>query len=306
MRKSEVGGRNKVLLHEDASLPRSTFPLPNSALHNFAVVTAGAAFVLLFAGGLVTSTGSGLAVPDWPLSFGTLFPKMVGGVRFEHSHRLIAGTVATLTFILAGWILSKEERPLVRALAWAAAGGILVQALLGGLTVLLKLPPAVSMSHAIVGQTVFCLLLGIADMTKTSPLPLGEGRVRATLLRTGFLAIGALYIQLFLGALVRHTGAGTAIHALWALAVTAHVGMIVARTFRNASEEPAFTRPAMLLAALLPLQLVMGLATWALRGSLPWHAGFDQGALTATAHLAVGAAILGTCWIWTLRAWRMR
>src|SRR5262245_18181907 len=85
-------------------------------LHRFAVVTAGATLVLLFLGGLVTSTGSGLAVPDWPLSFGQVFPPMVGCVLFEHGHRLAAGAVGCLTVVLALWTVVGETRPAVRAL----------------------------------------------------------------------------------------------------------------------------------------------------------------------------------------------
>ncbi|UPT75838.1 MAG: hypothetical protein M0D55_09285 [Elusimicrobiota bacterium] len=107
----------------------------------WARATAAAAFFLLFAGGMVTSTGSGLAVPDWPLSFGTLNPPMVGGIFFEHGHRLIAGGVALMTAVLA--LLARRPRvpAAARTAAWLAAGGVLIQAALGGLTVLLKLPP---------------------------------------------------------------------------------------------------------------------------------------------------------------------
>src|SRR5712691_13476948 len=111
-----------------------------SGLHRFAVATAGATLVLLFLGGLVTSTGSGLAVPDWPLSFGQVFPPMVGGVLFEHGHRLAASLVGTLTVILALWTVLKESRPAVRALGLIALFTVILQGVLGGVTVLYKLP----------------------------------------------------------------------------------------------------------------------------------------------------------------------
>src|SRR5262245_41489440 len=96
-------------------------PEPMSrALHRFAVLTAAATFVLLFAGGLVTSTGSGLAVPDWPLSFGQVFPPMQGGVLFEHGHRLVASLVGALTVVLALWVVLRDPRPRVRVLALVA------------------------------------------------------------------------------------------------------------------------------------------------------------------------------------------
>src|SRR5215831_13774760 len=98
-----------------------------SGLHRFALATAGATLVLLFLGGLVTSTGSGLAVPDWPLSFGQVFPAMVGGVLFEHGHRLAASTVGFLTLILSIWTVASETRPGVRVLGIAMLVAVILQ-----------------------------------------------------------------------------------------------------------------------------------------------------------------------------------
>src|SRR5205809_6233854 len=108
-----------------------------SGLHRFAVATSGATLVLPFIGGLVTSTGSGLAVPDWPLSFGQLFPRMVGGVFYEHGHRLVAGTVGLATLVLTITVWLVDRRRSVRLVALAAIGAVIAQGLLGGLTVLL-------------------------------------------------------------------------------------------------------------------------------------------------------------------------
>src|SRR6185369_13357368 len=99
-------------------------------LHRFALATAGCSFILLLAGALVTSTGSSLSVPDWPLSFGTFFPKMTGGVLFEHGHRMVAGTVAVLTLGLALTVQKRESRGWVKVLAWSALGAVLAQAVL--------------------------------------------------------------------------------------------------------------------------------------------------------------------------------
>src|SRR5713226_4576490 len=85
-------------------------------LHRMAVLVAGATFVLIFAGGLVTSTGSALAVPDWPLSFGKFFPRMEGGVLYEHGHRMVAGAVAILTLVLMVWALRSRDGLLLRRL----------------------------------------------------------------------------------------------------------------------------------------------------------------------------------------------
>src|SRR5512143_3915013 len=104
----------------------------STRLHRFAMLTAGATYVLLFLGGLVTSTGSGLAVPDWPLSFGQVFPTMVGGVLYEHGHRLAASTVGLLTLVLAVWVVVSEPRPAVRGLAVAMLVAVILQGVLGG------------------------------------------------------------------------------------------------------------------------------------------------------------------------------
>jgi cytochrome c oxidase assembly protein subunit 15 len=132
------------------------------SVHRFAVATAVATFVLLVAGALVTSNDAGLSVPDWPLSHGSLMPEMVGGVFYEHSHRLIAATVAILTLILAIWLSRAERRPQVRRLGWTAVGMVLAQALLGGVTVLLYLPVAISVLHACLAQLFFCTVVVIA------------------------------------------------------------------------------------------------------------------------------------------------
>src|SRR5258706_3405437 len=109
-------------------------------VHRFAVVTAGATLVLIFVGALVTSTGSGLAVPDWPLSFGQVFPPMVGGVLYEHGHRLVAAGVGLLTVTLMVLMTRWEPRSWARWLARAAVGVVILQGTLGGVTVLLRLP----------------------------------------------------------------------------------------------------------------------------------------------------------------------
>src|SRR3989442_8341676 len=121
---------------------------PPVGLHRFAVLTAAATFVLLFVGGLVTSTGSGLAVPDWPLSFGQVFPPMVGGILFEHGHRLVAALVGCLTLVLALWIAVGQPRPMVRPPRVLALFAVVLQGVLGGVTVLYKLPLARSVTPA--------------------------------------------------------------------------------------------------------------------------------------------------------------
>src|SRR5207247_7565445 len=122
---SDLSGRGTAVARSDPMAPRS-----GSGLHRLAVATAGATLVLLFLGGLVTSTGSGLAVPDWPLSFGQVFPPMVGGVLFEHGHRLVAACVGLLTVTLMVLLNQWEPRAWVR---WLARGAVLAVLLQGAL-----------------------------------------------------------------------------------------------------------------------------------------------------------------------------
>src|SRR5204863_10129350 len=182
-----------------------------TGLHGFAVLTAGATFVLLFVGGLVTSTGSGLAVPDWPLSFGMVLPPMRGGVLFEHGHRLAAALVGCLTVVLALWTVVGEPRPGVRALGLTALLAVILQGVLGGVTVLYKLPLAVSVTHACLAQAFFCLTVALATVTGRE-----WGRSRPQTAAPGMSGLAAaatavVFVQLVLGALMRHMGAGLAI-----------------------------------------------------------------------------------------------
>jgi cytochrome c oxidase assembly protein subunit 15 len=188
-------------------------------LKRFALFTAVATFFLIIAGGLVTSTQSGLSVPDWPNTYGRFmfaFPleDMVGGIFYEHSHRMIASVVGFLTVILTVWIWRREERRWVRNLSAAALSAVIVQGVLGGITVLFLLPTAVSVAHASLAQTFFAAVAAIALFTSRwwighpdgpSPPPGGSPAPLAVAAAT------MVWIQLILGAIMRHSGAGLAI-----------------------------------------------------------------------------------------------
>jgi len=269
----------------------------------YAVVTAVATFVLLIAGGLVTSTDSGLAVPDWPLSYGMWFPPMVGGIRYEHGHRMVAGAVGLMILGLAVWLARVEPRRWVRRLGVAALAGVVAQALLGGLTVLLLLPPAVSIAHAVLGQTVFVLVVGLAWCTSRSwsdqPPRRDDGRrpsVRALGMATAAVAAG----QLLLGAVIRHTGFGMAPHLLGAASLVGLSSVVAARTRARGRQVPsgerslgvARDRPeraqrvvgrfAWALLGLVVAQSLVGLLVWAHRTSV----------MLRTTHVAMGALVL--------------
>ena len=189
-------------------------------LHWFLVFTACCTFLLIIAGGLVTSTQSGLSVPDWPTTYGHFmfaFPmdQMVGGIFYEHSHRMIASVVGFLTVIAAFWLWKREERKWVRLLGLAALGAVIAQGVLGGLTVLFLLPTAISVSHATLAQSFFCIMAVLALVTSRwwrNPSPkLEEPAHGISLVRLSIITTAAIFIQLILGALMRHTNSGLAV-----------------------------------------------------------------------------------------------
>src|SRR4051812_25275160 len=189
----------------------------------FAALVAASTAALIFAGGLVTSTGSGLSVPDWPNTYGWFMwaspvSKMVGGIFYEHLHRLIASTVGFLIVVLAVWLYRAEPRRWVRRLGYTALGAVILQGILGGISVLWYLPDAVSIAHASLAQIVFCLTATIALVTSRgwkdgieSRIPSPESRRDAVLERLGIVTTSIIYIQILIGATMRHTGAGLAI-----------------------------------------------------------------------------------------------
>ncbi len=291
-------------------------------VHRFAMLTAGATWLLIVVGGLVTSTGSGLAVPDWPLSFGQVFPPMVGGVLFEHGHRMVAAFVGMLTVTLVVLLSQWEPRPWVRWLAWIALAAVMVQGLLGGLTVLLRLPTVVSVAHACLAQVCLCLTVSVAVCTapgwQTDRGRWVQPATPSLHLLTRWM-IGLIFLQLILGAWMRHTGAGLAIpdfplafgrvvpplasqgvvihflHRLGALAVTVAVGWTVLRVMTDYRAEPRLWRPALTLAGLLLVQLTLGALTiWTQRAMIPM-----------TAHVAIGAAVLAMSLLLALRAYQV-
>jgi len=191
----------------------------NKSLHRFSVLTAVSTFVLIFLGGLVTSTGSGLSVPDWPTTYGEnmfTFPidKWVGGIKYEHGHRLFASFVGLLTVILTVWVTLKENRKWVQWLTYYALGAVIVQGILGGLTVLFLLPTAISIAHGMLAQTFFCAVSTIALFTSKwwtdgkENIDFERTRSMQTL---SYLAVAVVFLQLGFGALLRHTYSGLSI-----------------------------------------------------------------------------------------------
>jgi cytochrome c oxidase assembly protein subunit 15 len=177
-------------------------------LNRFAWFTAFATLLLICSGGMVTSKGAGLAVPDWPTTFGYnmfLFPasKWIGGIFFEHTHRLIASTVGFLTLILAAWLWFAERRRWVKNLGLVAVAAVILQGVLGGLRVTM-LKDEIGIFHACLAQAFFGLLVFIALVTSRSWPPDKSARRSTSLRLFAMLTTTLIYLQLALGATMRH------------------------------------------------------------------------------------------------------
>lgn len=306
-------------------------------LHRFAKFLVACTVLLILAGSLVTSHDAGLSVPDWPTSYGwnmfTFPPSMwVANILYEHGHRLIASSVGFLTIILAVWLWLADSRRWLRWMGVAALGAVVAQGILGGLTVLFFLPAPVSTAHAGLAEIFFCMTVAIALFTSPGWIATGDGsgtakavpyeRVPygddATLRRIATTTTILIYAQILIGATMRHTGAGLAIpdfplmfghiipdhwsgpiaihfaHRLGALVVTAAIVGVFVYVRSHHRNRPELTRPAALLLALVGAQITLGALT-VLSQRNPWINSF---------HVVVGALVLTTSLVATLRSWR--
>jgi len=227
--------------------------------------------------------------------------------------------VGCLTMVLALWTVVGEPRPGVRALGLTALVAVILQGVLGGVTVLYQLPLAVSVTHACLAQAFFCLTVTLALVTGAGWTAARPREVAPRLARLAAFTTGLVFVQLVLGALMRHMGAGLAIpdfplafgrlvpplttpyitvhfaHRVGALAVAAAVAVTVGAVLRDATAGLWLRRPALLAAGLVLVQLTLGaLVIWSRRAVLP-----------TTTHLVVGAALLATCLVLALRAGRV-
>ena len=185
-------------------------------LRRFTKVVAASTLFLIFAGAMVTSTGSGLAVPDWPNTYGWFmfsFPlsKMVGGIFYEHGHRMIASIVGLLTVIQAIWLQMREPKRYLRILGWVSLAAVLVQGLLGGLTVLFLLPPAISIGHAALAEIFFCINVSIAFFASRFFVNISKLEKADAPAASSTALLALVYCQILVGATMRHLGAGLAI-----------------------------------------------------------------------------------------------
>jgi heme a synthase len=291
----------------------------------YSLLVAISTAVLIFAGGMVTSTGSGLSVPDWPNTYGWFmwtFPleKMVGGIFYEHTHRLIASTVGFLIVVLAVWMWRAEPRAWVRRLGYIALGAVITQGILGGITVLWYLPDPISIAHASLAEIVFCLTATIALVQSSGWKRAYGERVDDRLLRRIAATTTAfIYLQILIGATMRHTGAGLAIpdfpfafghvlppqwdakiaihfaHRVGALIVTCLVVATAGHVLYHHRSRRELVWPSTILLCLVPLQITLGALT-VLSGKQE---------VINSLHVVTGASVLVTSLVLTLRAFRV-
>ena len=284
----------------------SSSPVENPWLHRYICFTACCTFLLIIAGGLVTSNDAALAVPDWPLSFGKWMPEMVGGVFYEHGHRMAATFVGMLTVILAIWISVKEPRLWVRRLGWAALAVVIAQGLLGGITVLYFLPPSVSMAHASLAQGFFCIIVTLAVVTGAKWLRerrRPEASDLPSLRKGAIIIVAAVYLQLILGAGYRHNALGIAPHIVGALVVLLTSLWLCWRAVIHHPKE--WGKHAALLTGLVISQFALGIATFFIKKiRLDFPQPTPQYVWSSTAHVALGALVLAVSLLFALRIHR--
>lgn len=267
-------------------------------MHRFAVALAGATLFLLFAGAMVTSTGSGLATPDWPLPEGRLLPPMEGEMLFEHGHRLVAAAVGLMTVVLAVWLILRERRGWVRMLGIVALAVVVTQGLLGMLTVRLGLFPAVSILHAGLSQLFFGLTVTIALVTSKGWMQREDLEPSIAGHALG-LAV-AIYLQIVAGALFRHTGDGLVYHLLGA-GIVAFLAIRLTLAAAGSSRIIAWG-----ILGLLAVQLLLGAGSLTLvsvGGGVKTIQAPVGKALLLSLHLAIAGAMLGLSLILTLRGY---
>ncbi|HUF91433.1 MAG TPA: COX15/CtaA family protein [Candidatus Limnocylindria bacterium] len=272
--------------------------------HRLALLTVAATFVLILFGGLVTNTGAALAVPDWPSTFGHnmfLFPwsGMVGGVFYEHSHRLLGAVVGLLTLALAAALWPRGGR--LRILGLVAVGAVIVQGVLGGLRVVL-LQDQLAIVHGCLAQAFWALLVTVAVLT--APGGAAQAPAARSLRLLAVAGVALVYVQIVFGALLTHEG-WIVLHLAGAVAVFAVVPVLTARARRGA--DPIAARVSGVLLVLLGLQLALGLGSFVARFTSVWIPGEQLTMLVLpVAHRLAGSLILGATVVVAIRLWAGR
>jgi cytochrome c oxidase assembly protein subunit 15 len=278
-------------------------------VYRFAVATSYCTILLLMAGALVTSNDAADSVPDWPLAYGKLIPPLIGGIRFEYAHRVVAGTVAIMTLMLAVWLTFAKVRFLAKALGWVALVLVLAQATLGALRVYEVHPMLSATAHATLAQIFFITVVGLS--LYLSPwweggASIDDSKSPSLRLLTALTTL-AILAQLILGAAFRHGAFGVDPHLVGAgvvLVMVVWTGATAERRFRDNRD---LRRSTILLHSFFGLQILLGFAAWyavrvlALQSSQPTL----PYVILTVAHVLGGALTLAASVIFTLVAYRL-
>jgi cytochrome c oxidase assembly protein subunit 15 len=269
-------------------------------IHLLALAAAALTFLTLTFGGFVTSLNAGMVFLDWPTSNGSFNPP--GWLRdpdmfSEHGHRLIGATLGLVSIALAVLLQRKDDRRFVRVLGWVALAAVCSQGLLGGLRVT-EDSPKLALLHGCTGQLLFCIMIALAYLTsrdaREAPEPGPDARGLAV---AASAALGAVYLQVVLGAELRHVGGPVQTHILGAALVTATIFWLVPIAFLRHGGRKRVVRPVLLLGLLLLLQIGLGLAAQSALMSK------GRGAVVLPSlHQEVGALVLATTLVVCLRA----
>ena len=269
----------------------------NSAMHRFAVFLAVSTLFLIVAGASVTSNEAGLSVPDWPLSYGQVMPEMKGGVFYEHGHRMIASAVGFLTVVLAVWMWRSEERKWLKRVSFIAVGAVILQGVLGGLTVLYLLPKAVSISHACLAQLFFSTTVGMALFTsptwRQGPQHVEDSGFPSLRSLTIFASLTTL-TQVALGAGFRHRAFGILPHILGAIVVTIVLLTVATFVLTQFPKHRALSKAAWAVVGVTAVQIALGVVAYVSRLN-HWESAPTSVLIASTVtHVAFGALTLAS------------
>ena len=279
------------------------------SVHRFSIFVVCWTILLLIAGALVTSNEAALSVPDWPLSYGTLTPPMVGGIRYEHSHRVIAGVLGILSIVLAVWVWAKDERRWLRWFSVIAVAGIAAQAVLGGEVVRQLLHYWLPVIHACFAQIVFATLLSIAVFTSSwwiSDQPQVEDTGSPSIHTLAIANAAVIYFQVILGAGFRHKEIPVWPHMVGALIVLGMVIWLAAVLRRRFEKSAAISKTRILLHAILGTQLLLGLgAYWSRLTTADAPQPMPLMVTLTVLHTVVGAILFGVSILIVLLCYRL-
>ncbi len=280
----------------------------NRGLHKFIIFTTFVTFLLIVAGGLVTSNEAGLAVPDWPLSYGSLMPPMEGNIRYEHTHRIIAALVGLLTIAFNLWLWQSSEPRHVRTLGLFALFVVISQGILGGITVIFLLPLPVSVAHACLAQIFFSVMV-ILSLLTSSDWKLPQTKIidngKPSLKLFCYAIPITIFLQLVLGSVLRHSNSTIHPHLTGAFFVSILVVWASLRVLYKHPQQWNMVRVSLLLVGLLFVQLLLGTGSFLMRlttGDSPQPT-VPLVAIT-TAHVAAGALILAASLVFTFETIR--